>query len=251
MPFTVAHAMAVLPAVRWHARLRLDPTCLVIGSMAPDFEYFARGELVSRFSHTLTGIVTWNIPATLLLAALWHYLVKASVLTALPVAVARRVAPVFGRPWRERWNAGAIVGLVVSAALGALTHLLWDGVTHANGAIARRVPALATPYDVPVLGDMALHRIVQHASTLIGLGVLAIYVALAIRRQPMQATLLAAPRTRVRLVFAACLAVGLALMAYRLRRMNINDPGSLIAGTISGLLAGTIAASALTRRLAR
>jgi len=36
MPFTAAHPLAVLPLVRRHRRLGLDPTCLVIGSMAPD-----------------------------------------------------------------------------------------------------------------------------------------------------------------------------------------------------------------------
>jgi hypothetical protein len=247
MPFTVAHAMAVLPAVKWHARLRLDPTCLVIGSMAPDFEYFARGELVSRFSHSMVGIATWNIPVTLLLAALWHFLVKDPVMTALPASVARRVAPVFGRPWRERWDLAAVFGLVVSAALGAFTHLVWDGVTHESGMFVRRVPELEQVYGVPGLGEMPLHRIIQHTSTLIGLVVLAVYVALAIRRHPAQAVPPNALRTRVRVVFAACLAVAIALTVFRLRRMNIGDPGSLIAGGISGLLAGTIIASAITR----
>jgi len=250
MPFTVAHVMAVLPAVRWHQRLRLDPTCLVIGSMAPDFEYFARGELVSTISHTVVGLAVWNIPATLLLAALWHFLVKWPVLAALPSAIARRVAPVIGRPWRERWSAGAIVGLVVSAALGAGTHLVWDGVTHASGAIARRLPALTTRYDVAVLGELPLHRVIQHVSTAIGLVAVAIYVGLAIRRHPSRAWLPAPRRARVRLVFAACLAIGLALMAFRMHRMHIADPGSLIAGTLSGFLAGTIAASAIARRYA-
>lgn len=242
MPFTVAHVMAVLPPVRWHARLRLDPTCLVIGSMAPDFEYFARGEQVSRFSHSMVGIVTWNIPVTLLLAVLWHFLVKDPVMTALPA----RVAPVFGRPWRERWNAVAVLGLVVSAALGALTHLVWDGVTHESGMFVRRIPELTQVYVVPVIGEMPLHRIIQHTSTLIGLAVLTVYVAAEIWRHPAQAAP-SASRTRVRLVFAGCLGVAVALMAYRLRRMHLSDPGSVIAGCISGILIGTIVASAITR----
>ena len=250
MPFTVAHVMAVLPAVRWHERLRLDPTCLVIGSMAPDFEYFARGELVSTISHTVVGLAVWNIPATLILGALWHFVVKWPVLAALPTAIARRVAPVVGRPWCERWSAGSIIGLVVSAALGAITHLVWDGFTHASGAITRRFPDLTTPYDVPVLGEMPLHRVIQHVSTAIGLVAVAIFVALALRRHPPRAWPPAPGRARVRLVFAACLGLGLALLAYRMRRMHIADPGSLIAGSISGVLAGLIAASALTRRFA-
>jgi hypothetical protein len=41
----------VLPLV---GRLRLDPTCLVVGSMSPT-EYFLRGRLVRTFSHNLLG----------------------------------------------------------------------------------------------------------------------------------------------------------------------------------------------------
>jgi len=251
MPFTVAHAMAVLPGVRWHERLRLDPTCLVIGSMAPDFEYFARGELVSTISHTLVGIVAWNLPATLILAALWHVLVKRPVLIVAPTGIARRVAPMIDRPWRERWTGGAYASVVISAVLGAFTHLAWDGLTHASGLAPRSIPALTTVYDVPVVGPMALHRIIQHASTVIGLAVIAIYVAAALRRQPSRAWQPHPRRRRMRLVFAACLALGVALMAYRLHRMHLVDPGSVISGTISGLLAGTLVASAVTWRQAQ
>lgn len=250
MPFTVAHVMAVLPGVHWHARLRLDPTCLVIGSMAPDFEYFARGELVSRFSHTLAGLVTWNLPATLVLAVLWHAVVKQPVLAALPVAMTRRLAPVVDVPWRARWDGVAVASLVVSAVLGAATHLAWDALTHANG-LARHLPALRVAYDVPGAGTMVLHRILQHASTLVGLAALGAYVAFALRRHPPAAALPARPRAHVRAVFAACIALALALIAYRMHLKSLRDPGSLIAGTISGLLAGTLVASALLRRRVR
>ena len=37
MPFTAAHPMAVLPLWPARRRLHLDATCLVTGSIAPDF----------------------------------------------------------------------------------------------------------------------------------------------------------------------------------------------------------------------
>ena len=237
MPFTLAHTVAVLPLVRIS---RLDPTCLVIGSMAPDFEYFARGEQVSRISHTLLGVAVWCIPVTLLLGALWHFLVKDPVKVALPPALARRLAPLFA-PWTAGWPSA-----VVSAALGAFTHLAWDGVTH-EGGLEDWIPALGNVYDVPGLGPMALHRIIQHASTLAGLVILAAYIV----RLPAREAAPAPGRTRVRLVLVACIVVGVAAMAVRLHAMHLRDPGSVIVGVISGVLAGTIVAAALLRAVRR
>ena len=234
VPFTPAHVVAVLPAVRWASRLRLDPTCLVIGSMAPDFEYFARGELVSRISHTALGLVAWNLPATLVLAALWHWVVKQTAMVLVP----RRWIGVFDQPW-----GGRVVGCAVSAVLGAATHLAWDAITHANTPVTNRVAALTDVYTLPVVGNMALHRVLQHASTVVGLGVIAWY--LARRRAP------GAPRVtsigRARAVYAACIAAGLAAMAYRIHLKSLADPGSVISAGISGALAGIIAGSIAVR----
>lgn len=246
MPFTASHAMAVLPGVRWHAWLRLDPTCLVIGSMAPDFEYFVRGEQASSISHTVVGLVAWNLPVTIALAALWHAVVKWPVIAAMPRAIGRRAAGVFGAPWRP-----AILAVVSSALLGALTHDLWDGVTHARGWIARDVRALSTVYTVPLIGKMVLFRILQHASSVVGLAVVAWYVARALRRAPPVVAVDAPPRGRVRAVLAGCLALGMVAMVLNLRRMHLHDPGSVISGLISGVLAGTLAASVIARRDAR
>ena len=257
MPFTPAHVMAVLPLVRWHRRLRLDPTCLVIGSMSPDFEYFVRGEQVGRISHEFVGIAVWCVPMTLILAALWHHVVKWPVLLAAPSRFARRITSSFAAPWVERWTIAVVVTCVISAAIGALTHILWDGLTHAKGVIVERVPSLTTLYDVPILGEKALHRLLQHTSTVVGLVAVAVYLGFAIRRRPPTPEIavgdpeLSRIRTRTRVVFAACIAAGLGLMAYRMYRMNIADPGSLIVGTISGILGGTLVASMIVRRDAR
>ena len=241
MPFTPAHVMAVIPALSWQRALRLDPTCLVIGSMAPDFEYFLRGEQAGQFAHTFVGIVGWGVPVTLVLAALYHAVVKWPVLLAAPA----RLTSVLGGP-PPPLSVPTIASMAVSAALGDLTHVLWDGATHATGVFVTRIPALTVRYTVPVIGEMPLHRIVQHTSTLVGLVGLMWVLARALRRTgpPRE---LAISRARTRIAFAACIATGMALTLYRSHRMHIVDPGSLIVAMISGLLAGTIVASALAR----
>src|SRR5574337_1629515 len=205
MPFTLAHPLAVLPVVRWRV---LDATCLVIGAMAPDFEYFARGEQVSTISHTLLGLVVWNLPVTLVLAFAWHRWVKQAVLLVAPVGFSRRAAPRFARP------SGPFVACAVSAVLGAATHVLWDGITHGSGFGPRHWPWLLQPYDLPIVGKLGLYRIIQHTSTIVGLVGLTIASVHALRAQA-PTVLPDVPRWRARLVFAAAILVGSALVTGR------------------------------------
>ena len=239
--------MAVLPAVSWSRALRLDPTCLVIGSMAPDFEYFARGELAgSGFSHTFAAIALWGVPVTLLVATLFHRVVLWPALLAAPATL--RVAP---RGWPGPLSIATLGSLIVSAALGDLTHVLWDGVTHAEGVVTRNAAALQTMFALPVVGDMALYRILQHTSTAIGVCAVAWYAVGRLRA----AARLASPGTvavaRARWAFAIGVAIAAALAVIRLHIKHVHDPGSLIAGSISGLLAGSLIASLILRAPAR
>jgi hypothetical protein len=242
MPFTPSHVAAVLPGVRW---LRLDPTCLVIGSMAPDFEYFARGAQSGAFAHTWLGLAVFGLPVTIALALLYHHVVKWPALLALPAML----APVFGVDWRPRWSIGGVAVLLASAAIGNVTHVLWDGLTHANGLFVHAFPVLRTPYELPVIGTIVLHRILQHVSSLVGLAVLGGYLWMRIRARRRRVP--AQPRMRVRVVFALCIVIGGSLTLARLMQYRRRDPGSLVAGTISGMLAGTIAASLAMRTAGR
>lgn len=241
--------MAVLPLLRHRARLHLDATCLVIGSMAPDFEYFARVKLADTIGHTLAGLVLWCLPVTVVCAAVFHHLVKRPALLVAPRALAARLAPLADRPWRPRWTpAGALV-IVASAVLGAATHLAWDGLTHATGWGPRNFAALRVDYPLPVLGAMPLHRILQHGSTLIGLTVLAIVITRALRSIPPVEV---APRRRgPRVVWLACTAAATALAFAKVLANHETDAGSLVVAAVVGLLAGAIVASALLVRRAR
>jgi hypothetical protein len=247
MPFTAAHPLVVLPMVHRARPLRLDPTALIIGSMAPDFEYFVRGEQVGMFSHSLLGIVTFCIPMTVVLGVLYHSLVKWSVLLVAPAGLARRAAGVMARPWQNRWTAGAIASVLVSAAIGSFSHVAWDGFTHAQGWFVTRFPAtFKAPVDVPVLGTLALHRVLQHISTAVGLPVVMYFAIRAIRRAtPVE--LPAAKRWLPRALFLACVAVAIVLVVMRSLAHHLTDPGNLVIAPISGLLAGSLVASVILR----
>ncbi len=238
--------MAVLPLLR---RRGFDPTCLVIGAMAPDFEYFARMKQTSSISHTWLGIALWNIPVTLVLALAFHRLVKWPVVLVAPRFVARRAAVFASRPWAEPWTLAFVASCVVSAALGATTHLVWDGITHSDGFIAARIPALHVPISLPLWGDMIAHRVIQHASTVVGLIVLAIVAIRALRRvDPIE---LGDPgRTWPRLVALSCVGSGLALSYVRVMHRHWYDLGSMVVVVISGALFGALLASVALQRVA-
>src|SRR5512140_556122 len=239
MPFTAAHPLAVLPLVRWRHRLGLDPTCLVIGSMVPDFEYFVRAEQLSTISHTFRGLWLFDLPATLILGVLVHTLVKWPMLLVAPIALARRAAPAISAPWQARWGAAAGVSCIVSAVLGSATHLAWDSVTHAKGWGPRHVHALTTPIRIPLAGTMVVHRVLQHASTAVGLVVLTV-VLVRVFRRCLPVAVPEVPRTAARVSVAACTIAAAALTTTRLVAMHRTDIGDLIVGVIAGILAGIL-----------
>lgn len=239
--------MAVLPFV---GRLRLDTTCLVIGTMAPDFEYFVRAKQASAISHTWIGLLAWNLPVTLLLALAFHHLVKWPLVLITPRFLARRAAVFACRTWGASRTFGFAASCVASALLGASTHLLWDGVTHSDGMFASRVAWLRAPIEVPIVEtSMVLHRVLQHASTVVGLLVVIAIVGRALQRT---APIELPPRPRVwpRLIALGCVALGFGLSVLRLWGRRTDDIGNVVVVLISGVLFGVLLASVVLRRAA-
>lgn len=159
MPFTPAHVAAVLP---WVGRRRpgwVVPSALVIGSMVPDLLYFVPIRSDRNLSHSLTGLVTLDLALGLLFVGLWR-VVAAPVVRDLAPAIVRRRLPV--PPAMTRRDALWSVPCVV---LGALTHLVWDSFTHANGWAVERVPFLTADVGLPVF------KLAQYSSGLVGCAV--------------------------------------------------------------------------------
>ena len=68
MPFTLSHAAVAAPL----ARRGLILSAVAIGSMTPDFEYFLRLSMNSRWSHSLPGVLTFCLPVSILVLWLFH-----------------------------------------------------------------------------------------------------------------------------------------------------------------------------------
>lgn len=230
---TAAHPLAVLPL----RTTSLDWTCLVIGSMAPDFEYFLRLEEAGSFGHTWLGLFLFCLPVTLCAAWLFHRVIKRPLVHVAPFG--DRLAVFAERPWRLTWTC------VPAALLGAVTHDLWDGITHPDMFGPQHIPWLLGTMHVPVIGSMLRCRVLQYGSTLVGLVVLgfAAWRALArVRPQPR-----IPPTLAQRLVWVVCMLAAGALCILHLYRADLYDPGSIAVGAIDGVLFGGLAASLITR----
>lgn len=170
MPFTVAHAAAALPLKRLAPRW-LSLSGLIAGAMAPDLLYFLFMTTVDRgLSHSWSGMVVFCVPAGVAFALAFHWLVKYPLLTNLPSPWDRRFSGLAVSRFGPRTLRGWVV-LVLSVALGTLTHFAWDSFTHGGGVVAKAVPFLQEWVHIfgfwyPVTG------IAQHISTLVGLAVL-------------------------------------------------------------------------------
>src|SRR5574338_195989 len=91
MPFTFSHPAAVLPLGYFPKRF-ISMTGLVIGSTAPDFEYFIRMKNRSYYSHTWLGLLWFDLPLVIILAFIYHGIVRNMFLDDLPVIFTKRVA---------------------------------------------------------------------------------------------------------------------------------------------------------------
>ena len=170
MPFTLAHPAAVMPLrrLKW-----LQPMALIVGSMIPALPYFLPSRILRLFqvwdTHSFEGSFVWDIPLGLLV--LGAILVLRYPLTALLTDRARwvslRVAQKFtARPFN--W-----VLAIPSLLVGSWTHILWDSFTHTRGWVVQRVSALSAPVSLFGFYTGEVCHILQYASSVFGLIVLA------------------------------------------------------------------------------
>ncbi|MFI6337567.1 DUF4184 family protein [Streptomyces sp. NPDC050535] len=186
MPFTLSHAAAVLPAVRGDGsgRDRLVPAVLVAGSFAPDLTYYVASVVpgameFGAFTHSFTGVLTFDVLVAWALVGAWLVL-REPLVALLPRARQGRVAGLLRcGAARERPRPSTAACWYVSAALGALTHVVWDAFTHHDRWGVELLPFLGR--------DMAgspVYWYAQYGSSAVAAVVLVLFVVVAVRRTP-------------------------------------------------------------------
>lgn len=186
MPFTLSHAAAVLPAVRADGtgRAGLAPAVLVAGSFAPDMTYYAASVLpeameFGEVTHSFPGVLTVDVAVAWALAGLW-LMIREPLVALLPRARQHRAASLLrcGAP-RARVTAGLALRWYASAALGALTHVVWDAFTHLDRWGMRLFPVLGRE-----IAGSPLYWYLQYGGSAVAAAVIAVFAARALRRAP-------------------------------------------------------------------
>jgi hypothetical protein len=178
MPFTLSHAAASLP----FRRFKPIWPALVIGTFAPDLQYFIFLSDKDRSGHHFPDVLLFTLPLALLVLWLFEWVVKGPAVELLPSGWQRRLqnktAPLSFWRWRQF---GRIVFWV---ALGALTHLAWDQFTHPYTRTAAYWPLLKTHFTLPFWHPTPLAGLLQDASTVLGALALCVWCAAWYSRTP-------------------------------------------------------------------
>ncbi|MFD9005995.1 DUF4184 family protein [Streptomyces sp. NPDC059582] len=184
MPFTLSHAAAVLPVVRTDGSGRgpLLPAVLVAGSFAPDMTYYAASVFsgameFGEVTHSFPGVFTVDVLVAWALVGLW-LLVREPLVALLPGPRQGRWASLLrcGAP-RARVRPASVGWWYASAALGALTHVVWDAFTHHDRWGTRLFPVLGRS-----VAGSPLYWYLQYGSSALAAVVIITFVALALRR---------------------------------------------------------------------
>jgi hypothetical protein len=226
MPFTPAHPAIVLPFLKWK---RLSATALVIGSMAPDFEYFFKLSVSSTHSHTVGGIFYFDVPVVIVLSVLFHQVVKHNLFANLPVFFQQRFYDTRSLDFRVYLRKHPF-SFLASAIIGAASHLFWDAFTHNSGYFARNLwfyKGTAIPFEGV---NYPLFYALQHISTIVGLITVACYIYF---REPEQQAIVTRPSIVYWLVLVLIAAV-VVFIRFTIYPTDYNL-GNVVVSSISGL----------------
>ena len=218
MPWTLAHPAAVLPFRRFSGPGRLSFGALFMGSMSPDFVYYIGRFDLATFTHAPHGVFVVCLPAGLLVLALALWL-RDPIAQILPQP--HRDALLATRSALPYFTLGSLGLAAASVLLGATTHILWDSFTHEGRFFVNHVEFLRVPLFAGLNREFRVFNIIQHASTVLGVALLAGVYYRHVRRFGSLITIAAADRRRY--IVLAAIALAAIVCALPLALMDATD----------------------------
>jgi hypothetical protein len=165
MPFTFSHPALILP-LSYLPKRWISVTALIIGSLTPDFEYFLRMEVQSIYSHTIPGIFWFDLPLGIIIAFIFHTIVRNTLFLNVPIQIKTRVAIFQKFDWNNYFKYNWLI-VIISLLIGIISHLFWDSFTHNHGYFVEIIPSLKSKVNLLNL-QIPIYKILQHSSSLIG-----------------------------------------------------------------------------------
>jgi hypothetical protein len=168
MPWTFAHPLAILP-LRRLAPQRFNLLALVIGSIAPDLGYYVFAFDLATLAHQWPGLVLVCLPLGWVIF-MFLRLMQTHFIYLLPQiqrqALQAHLSESLGL------SVSQMIWISLSLLLGAMTHIVWDAFTHVSGFAVAYFDVLREPVEIAGFHTRVFH-LLQHLSTLIGVGGLA------------------------------------------------------------------------------
>lgn len=171
MPFTVTHALAVLPIA--HRSHRLPIVALLIGAMIPDWGLFIPIGPHYSSMHTWPGLLTACVPMGLLMYALYRLLYRRALVELAPLQIQQRLSAM--KQASQPLSLQQCLLAALAVALGAATHLVWDAFTHSGRWGVELLPVLSSVVTQAGSLEVKGYQLLQHGSSVVGLPLL-VYV---------------------------------------------------------------------------
>ncbi|AWA30355.1 DUF4184 domain-containing protein [Flavobacterium magnum] len=229
MPFTFSHPAIVLP-LAYLPKKSFSLTALIVGSMAPDFEYFLRMRVNGTYGHTVAGMFWFDLPLGILLALAFHNLVREALISNLPSHLQGRFAIYAKADWNAYFREHFIV-VICSMLIGVASHLFWDSFTHEHGYFVQRISILKQI----AIQCFPWYRILQHLSTLSG----ALVICFAIYKMPVYQ----AAHNKILGYWLTIMLVAGLIFCLRMQFTGSLGIGSFIASVIASVLLSLIIVS--------
>ncbi len=242
MPFTFAHPAAVLPLGIRKSK-HVDFSAAVVGTMAPDFEYFIHFKPFQTVGHTIQGQFYFNLPLIFLVTFIFHNLIKEALILNLPGPYCERYRFLRYRMWKID-SLRSLIIFCYSALFGSFSHMFWDGFTHSTGYFVGKIELLSKC--INILGqNIPAYKLMQHGSTLVGFFLIVIYIT-AIQDKVHYEKSNVSRRDKLHywgLILILAITVDIVYLKW-IGRLSI---GAFVVTSINGVLIGTVTASILYR----
>ena len=244
MPFTFAHPAYAFP-LKYASPKYLSLTGLILGSMGPDFEYFIYLEPHQKIGHTFLGLFIEVIPLSILLAVIFHYVVKEALALHLPSRFNLNQRA-YNR--RSKWRLDKLsvwVIFLMSVTIGFISHITTDAFTHEHGFFVFHFSFLKEV----IWFKYPIYKILQHSLSAIGLFVILNFITYYLYRSSSNVTDMPKIRTNQKLLFwSFALLITAAITVMKLlTTSSTNILGILVVAPISGLCLGLIVSSFIWR----